>query len=126
MHIQNADVQAMLILYLRYRQGNEPLPSMAYFCGDVFTKRLGKDSRDAADKHKINHKLIKKVMELSSNRGGDQARHQSAIGKPLTQPEVRFLEKAVAAMIIRAAMVAADPKQPMDNIDGNNLLEITP
>ena len=56
----------------------------------------------------------------------DQARHQSGISFPLTQPEVQFLEKAVAAMIIRAAMVAADPNQPMDTIDGNNLPNASP
>ena len=99
---------------------------MAYFCYEVFAKRLDKDAKHAARKHKISHKLVKQISNMASNKGGDQARHQSGISFPLTQPEVQFLEKAVAAMIIRAAMVAADPNQPMDTIDGNNLPNASP
>ena len=126
MNMDNPDVQTMLHRYMGYRQGREPLTSMAYFCYEVFAKRLGEDSKHAVRKHKISHKLVKKVSNLASNKGGDQARHQSGICHPLIQPEVQFLQKAVAAMIIRAAIVAADPKQPMDTIDGSNLLEISP
>ena len=126
MNIDNPDVQTMLHRYLGYRQGREPLPSMAYFCYEVFAKRFDKDAKHAARRHKISHKLVKQVSNLASNKGGDQARHQSGISFPLTQPEVQFLEKAVAAMIIRAAMVAADPNQPMDTIDGNNLPNASP
>ena len=122
MKIDNPDVQTMLNRYIGYRQGREPLPSMAYFCYEVFAKRLGKDAKHAAEKHKIAHKLIRRVSNLASNKGGDQARHQSAIEYPLTHLEVQFLETSVAAMIMRGAMVAADPNQPMDTIDGSNLL----
>ena len=126
MNIDNPDVQTMLHRYIAYRQGREPLPSMAYFCYEVFAKRLGEDAKDSATKHKISHKLVKRVSNLASNKGGGQARHHSAICHPLTQPEVQFLEKAVVAMISRAAMVAADSNQPMDTIDGSNLLQISP
>ena len=125
MNMDNPDVQSMLHRYMGYRQQREYLPSMSYFCYEVFTK-LGNDPNHAAQKHNLSHNLVKLVSNLASNKGGDQARHQSAICHPLTQPEVQFLEKAVAAMIIRAAMVAADPNQPMDTIDCSNLLEISP
>ena len=126
MNIENPNVQTMLHRYMGYIQGREPLPSMAYFCYEVFAKRLGKDAKHAAEKHKISRKLVKRVRILASNKGGDQARHQSGICHPLSQPEVQFLQKAVAAMIVRAAIVAADPNQPMDTIDGSNLLENSP
>ena len=126
MYIENPDVQTMLHRYIGYRQGREPLPSMVYFCYDVFANRLGKNAKHAAEKHRISYKLVKKVRNLASNKGGDQARHQSGICRPLSQAEVHFLQKAVAAMIVRAAIVAADPNQPMDIIDGNNLLDILP
>ena len=126
MDIHHSVVQQMLNRYMGYRQGNEPLPGMAYFCCEVFAKHLGKDDKDAATKHKISHNLIKKVKNLASNKGGDKARHAHAISQPLAPREVQFLEKAVAAMIIRAAIVAADPNQPMDTIDGSNLLEMSP
>ena len=126
MNLDNPDVQTMLHRYMGYRQGREYLPSMAYFCCEVFAKRFGKDAKHAAKKHKISHKLVKRVSNLASNKGGDQARHQSGTCYPLTQPEVQFLEKAVAAIIVRAAIVAEDPNQPMDTINGSNLLEISP
>ena len=125
MNIDNPNVQTMLQRYIGFRQGREPLPSMAYFCYEVFAKRLGNDAKHTAKKHKISHKLLRRVSDLASNKGGEQARHQSAICHPLTQSEDQFLQKAVAAMIIRAAMVAADPNQPMDTIDGNNLLKVS-
>ena len=99
---------------------------MAYFCCEVFTKRLSNGIKDAADKHKISGNLIDKVNNLSSNKGGDQARHASAIADPLTPCETQFLEKAVVAMIIRAAKVAADPNQPMENITVGNLRTVSP
>ena len=102
------------------------MPSMAYFCYEVFAKRLGNDSKHASRRHKLSHKLVKRVSNLASNKGGDQARHQSGICHPLTQSEVQFLQKAVAAMIVRAAMVAADPNQPMETIDSRNLFAILP
>ncbi len=126
MNTNNPDVQTMLHRYMGYRQGREPLPSMAYFCYEVFAKRLGNDSKHASRRHKLSHKLVKRVSNLASNKGGDQARHQSGICHPLTQSEVQFLQKAVAAMIVRAAMVAADPNQPMETIDSRNLFVILP
>ena len=38
MNIDDPDVQTMLNRYMGYRQGRELLPSMAYFCCEVFTK----------------------------------------------------------------------------------------
>ena len=126
MNIDNPDVQTILQRYIGYRQGREPLPAMAYFCYEVFAKRLGKDAKHAATKHKISHKLVDRVRNLASTKGGDQARHQFGICHPLTQPRSPVLQKAVSAMIVRAAIVAADPNHPMKTIDGSNLLEISP
>ena len=50
MNIDNPDVQTMLHRYMGYRQEREPLPSMAYFCYEVFAKRLGKDAKHTAKK----------------------------------------------------------------------------
>ena len=126
MNIDDPDVQTMLYRFIGFREGREPLPSMAYFCHDVFTKRLGKNAKHAAEKHKISHNLLRRVSNLASNKGGDQARHQSGTSNPLTQEDVQFLLKAVAAMIIRAAVVVADPSQSMDTVDCSNLLAISP
>ena len=68
-----------------------------------------------------------KVNNLSSNKGGaDQARHEHGTYQPLTSLKVQFLEKSVAAMIVRGAIVAEDPNQPMDTIDCSNLQKMSP
>ncbi|MCY4579482.1 MAG: hypothetical protein OXD31_10605 [Chloroflexi bacterium] len=126
MQLDNPDVQSMLNRFIGYRQGREPLPSMAYFCFEVFTRRLATNAKHAADKHRMSHKLVKRVSNLASNKGGDLARHHSGICQPLTQQETRFIEKAVVTMIVRAAIVAAEPDQPLEIIHGNNLLETSP
>ena len=120
------EVQTMLNRYMGYRQGREPLASMAYFCCDVFTKRLGDEPKDSAKKHNISQNLVDRVRTLASRKGGDQARKQDGVSDPLTQNDVKFLENAVTAMILRAAIVAADPDQSMEKIGCGNLLEISP
>ncbi len=126
MDIDNPDVQSMLHRYIGHRQDREPLPSMAYFCYDVFVQGLSRNDEDASQKHKISRKLLGEVRKLASTKGGDAARKKLGICQSLDQGETQFLEKAVAAMITRAAMVAADPNQPMDPIDKGNVLEISP
>ncbi len=125
MDIRDPDVQTIFNRFQGYRQGHEPLPSMAYFCCEVFTKRLSNGIKDAADRHKISRNLIDKVNNLSANKGGDQARHASAIADLLTPCETQFLEKAVVAIVIRAAKVAADPNQPMEKITVGNLRTVS-
>ena len=126
MDIHDPDVETMCYRYLLYREGADRLPSMAYFCCEVFSERLSNGTRDAADKHKISHNLIRQVNNLASNKGGAQGRHAHAVDNELSDCEVRFLEKAVVAMIIRAAKVAADLDQPMEFIDLGNLLDVSP
>ena len=126
MNLNCPEVQTMLNRYIGYRQGREKLLSMAYFCSDMFVYRLGDGLKDSAKKHQISRNLVERVRTLASEKGGDQARKQDGINDPLIQEEVQFLEKAVTAMILRAAIVAADPDQPMELIHSGNLLEISP
>ena len=126
MDIDNPDVRSMLHRYIGYRQGRETLPSMAYFCYSVFTGGQTRNAPFVAKKHKISKKMLSDVRMLASTKGGHAARKKTGTNQVLDQGETRFLEKAVAAMITRAAMVAADPNQPMDPIDKGNVLEISP
>ena len=126
MNLDCPEVQIMRNRFMDYRQDPDKLVSMAYFCFHVFTTKLGCDLKDSAKKHKISRNLLKRVRTLASRKGGEQARKADGIGDPLTQEEVQFLVKAVTAMILRAAIVAADPDQSMEPIDCGNLLEISP
>ena len=126
MNLDCPEVQNMRNRYMDYRQDPDKLVSMAYFCFHVFTTKLGCDLKDSAKKHKISRNLLERVRTLASTKGGDQARKADGVDYPLTQEDVLFLDKAVAAMILRAAIVAADPDQPMGCINSGNLLEISP
>ena len=50
MNMDNPDVQTILNRYMGYLEGRELLPSMAYFCCEVFVKRLGPGAKHAAKK----------------------------------------------------------------------------
>ena len=124
MDIHNFHVQRMFEQYMDYRAGQR-LTVIAQVCCEEF-ETFRDELKDAAGRLKVSHNVIREVRKIANNKGGQQARHASAIDHPLTQYEVRFLEKAVVAMIIRAAKVAADPDQPMEFIDLSNLLEVSP
>ena len=98
------DVHTMYDRYMGYRQGREPLASMAYFCLTVLEQPGGGST--VAKRYGIASKLLKKVGRLSSTKGGRDAR--KAIGKndDLSDQDRRFLEGAVVAIIRRAAETA--------------------
>ena len=124
MDIHNVYVQRMLARYNDYRDGQR-LTVVAQICCEEFEK-LRHELKGDADRLQISNNVLNKVRNLANNKGGQQGRHASALKHPLTQHESRFLEKAVIAMIIRAAKVTADSNQPMDRINVGNLLEISP
>ena len=121
--ITDPDVQTMHHRYTGYFAKHEPLPSVAYFCYEVFTKRLSKGDADASKKYKISRSLIEEVRKISSSKGGADARKAFGIDEELTAEEKRFLERSVQIMIIRAAIVAGDPNQDLVTIDRTNLSE---
>ncbi len=124
MDIHNHRVQRMFDQYIAYRNGRD-LAIVAYICYEEF-EQFRHELKGDADRLQIGNNVLKKVRKIANTKGGQQGRHAIAIGHPLTQYEVRLLEKAVVAMIVRAAKVAADPNQPMEFIDLGNLLEISP
>ena len=124
MDIRNCHVQRMFEQYMDYRAGQR-LTVIAQVCCEEF-ETFRDELKGAAGRLEISHNVIREVRKIANNKGGHQARHASAINHPLTQYEVRFLEKAVVAMIIRAAKVAADPSQHMEEINVGNLMEISP
>ena len=108
------DVQTMWDRYMGYRQGREPLASMAYFCLDVLEHPEGK--RAAAHKYQISSKLLAKIRQLSSTRGGQEARKASGRVRDLTNQEHRFLQEAIKALIYRAAETAHNPNSDLRKI----------
>ena len=90
------DVRTMYERYMGYLRGREPLPSMANFCWTMVEKRpvIVRDFTKG-DRNVIGY--------LCSESGGNQARKAEGVGRPLTDEESRFLQKAIKVVIRRAA-----------------------
>ena len=97
------DAKDMLARFDLYRQGKEPLASMANFCLTV-VKSAG------VNKYRISKKVLREVGRLTATKGDDVARKAEGRGDPFTSEEICFLEAAATAFIRRAAEKAADPK----------------
>jgi len=95
-----------------FRKGHEPLASMAYFCFTVIKKHYG--GANAAKLLAIDNAILRKMSELSTNRGDDlTARKMTRDLKPFTPTEARWLDAAIRAVIRRIGEIAAGdcPKQ---------------
>ena len=96
------DVQVLFNRYGRYKVGKEPLPSFAYYCYREILEGSSGEA-DAAKRYNVSRKLLRHISALSSYKGGAEARKADGKGRPLTQDERRFLERAVVRLIQRVA-----------------------
>lgn len=101
--------------YEMYRLGRLSLAHMAYFCVTVLEKEYG-GRAGAAKKCDVSGNVLGKIATLASEKGGEGARKAVGADHEFTNAERRFLKKAVAEVIIRAAQVAADDSQPLSQI----------
>ena len=104
----NPDLETMHHRFMCYREGREPLASMAYFCLTILEESAG-GRRNAASKFQTEKGVLDKLGELSTNRGGQEARKAHGVGRTLLAREREFLEQAVKALIRRAAEVEHAP-----------------
>ena len=101
-------VDSMYQHYLRHLGGGEPLPAMAYFCLTKLEQMAG--SRDAAAvRFSISKKVLRRIAELSTNKGGANARKAAGHAAPHAPEEERFLRSAIKTLIRRAAEVEYGP-----------------
>jgi hypothetical protein len=106
------DVEAMHARYLRYRAGNEPLPSMAYWCLTRVEDSAGNNPgkrKDAATKYHVDLDVLKCLGELVSEKGGSEARKARGASTPYTAAERGWIDAAVKLLIRRLGEVAHDP-----------------
>lgn len=122
------DPSSMLARFDRYRLGREPLASVAYFCLSMLedsapqvAQGKRKKRKAAANHYQIDMCVLNSVGELSSEKGGDEARKAQGRGDPFTTEERSFLEAAVTAFIRRAAEMADDPNRQLHVIGMANL-----
>ena len=109
---RSPDVDSMFQHYLRHLGGGEPLPAMAYFCLTKLEQMAG-GRANAAMTLRISKRVLGRIGELSSNKGGASARKAIGSTTPYTPEEERFLKSAVKRVIHRAAEVehAPDPSR---------------
>jgi hypothetical protein len=103
----------MLLRYHGYRDGREPLLSMAYFCLTVLEANAGGRSA-AARKYRIDKAVLHKLGELTSRRGDLATARKATAGvaAPLTGPETAWLEVAVKTLIWRLGDTGDTTKLP--------------
>ena len=102
------DVETMWQRYEGYRAGREPLLSMGYFCLSAVEVAAG-GRREAANRYEIGEKVLRKIGELTSERGDEKtARKMSRTNavKPMSHREKAWLEEALKVVIARVAEVA--------------------
>ena len=116
------DVKSMYDRYIGYRQGKEPLASMAYFCLTVLEYSFNVQRRkEAAEYYQISEDILDRIGDLSTNSGGPQARKADGRARPLADQECRFLEQAIQAVICRAARRAHNPEGALSKISLSDL-----
>lgn len=123
-NFRDPNVQTMHQRYMGYRQGNEPLASMAYFCLDVLEHSMGpekKGRRAAAREYRIAFSVLDRIGRLSSEKGGQFARKGDAVANDFTSQESSFLEQAIKRMIRRAAEKAHSPDKKFPRISLSDL-----
>ena len=101
-------VNSMLEHYLRHLGGGEPLPAMAYFCLTKLEQMAG-GRANAVEAFGVSKKVLGRIGDLSSNKGGASARKAIGSTAPYTAEEERFLKSAIRMLIQRAAEVEHDP-----------------
>lgn len=111
------DARSMYDRFVRSLAGNEPLASMAYFCLTVLKasvdqpsqkrrRRRDKKRPTAADKYRIEERILSEISRLSSVKGGADARKANGTGSDFTAEDRRFLTEAVKKIIYRMAEAA--------------------
>ena len=102
--------------------GEEPLPSMAYFCITVVMQHsASREGVSPTDRYRISRKVLKRAQHLASRKGGSQARKADGMKKELSAEESLFLEQAVRSIIQRMAEVAANPDHHFSKITMSDL-----
>lgn len=126
-NFRDPNVQTMHQRYMGYRQGYEPLASMAYFCLSILEHSMGakkKGRRAAAHEYKIDFSVLDRIGKLSSEKGGSDARKADGVDDDFTSQEIAFLRQAIKKMIRRAAEKAHSPDKEFPQISLSDLQKI--
>lgn len=113
----NQDVETMYVRYHGYLQNCEPLQSMAYMCLTVL--EVSANGRDkASKKYNIDKKVLSKLGELVSKRGGPHNIRKAPKKdyEPLSQVEKNWINEVTKKLILRVGEYNFNPKKPLPKI----------
>ena len=97
------DVKTLHDRYRGYKDGKELLPSFAYYCFTELLRQAQGGVAKVARRYSISQPVLKKISQLSSIKGGVEARKAKGANDPFTKEEREFLEKALPRLILRVA-----------------------
>ena len=125
------DVQTMYGRYVRFSEGKEPLPGLAYFCYTMVTYKFPGNAnqrlQSAALTLNISSSVLKTVNRLAATKGGSSAsRKAEGVVSELSPEEISYLEAAVKIMIRRVAEVAFSGMAPAHQITQVDLPILSP
>jgi hypothetical protein len=105
------DVEAMYWQYSGFLQERIPLAAMGYFCLDYLDTIAGGRS-EAVKRYKVSDAVLGKLGNLTSNKGGKDARKGAGATVEFTGSERAWIEQAVKLLIKRVGEEAANPDGP--------------
>ena len=123
-NFNDLDVKTIYQRYMGYRQSNEPLASMAYFCLSFLENMSGQNNdrrKAAAQKYQIDKTVLYKIGDLTSNKGGQGARKAVGANKDYTNRDRTFLDQAIMRIIQRVAEKAHNPDDDLPEITFSDL-----
>jgi hypothetical protein len=101
------DVVSLWTRFEGFKNGREPLASMAYFCYTLLTYRH-RNVDDASKSLGVDKAVLKKLSELGTNRGDlTTARKMTLALRPFTSGEAAWLDGAIRALIRRVGEIAS-------------------
>jgi hypothetical protein len=108
-------------MYQRYkffRQGKEPLTSMAYMCLTVFEASAKNDRNNAGKKYNVSHNVLNKLAAMCAKGDEFEARKvpKEGIYDPIKPEEREWIIRAIKILIRRAGEWAYDPEAPLKKI----------
>jgi hypothetical protein len=106
--VVNQAVADMYHFYRGYREGRERLGLMGYMVYQAFCYDSG-GIHEAAARYAVSESVLRKLSDLTSNKGGRDEGRKSPYSEPYTPAEREWIEHAAKALIRRAGQHAAGP-----------------
>ena len=95
------DAQSAYSRWLAFKEGHEPLQSMAYFVLTML-EGAGPDKRgQAAAQYKIDKAILNEIGRLASTKGSALTARKASSSSDLTGTEQAWLERAIPLVVIR-------------------------